>query len=172
MSFNQLDGQQLDRHVKAVAWLNIASEAFSLAMGGLVFLFFTGIGFVTGEAEAAGILAIVGTFACAIFWLFSLPGLIGGLGLLRRAKWARVLLLIVSLFNLIWFPIGTMISLYTFWVLLQDGAAPYFERPSAEAYEDEYDEPYDGDVVYEDEYVYEDDDEYVYEDDDRDPVTS
>jgi hypothetical protein len=40
--------------------------------------------------------------------------------------WGRVLAIIVAVFGLINFPIGTAISIYALFVLLQNAAADYF----------------------------------------------
>jgi uncharacterized membrane protein len=50
--------------------------------------------------------------------VLSVPA-IGGIGLLRGQEWARILVLILSVLNLFNIPIGTAISMYSIWVLMQ-----------------------------------------------------
>ncbi len=49
--------------------------------------------------------------------LVGIPALIGGYGLYHRKAWGRYTLLILSLFLLLKFPIGTFIGLYALWAL-------------------------------------------------------
>lgn len=63
------------------------------------------------------------------YWL--LPGLLAGIGLLKRKSWARILALVVGFFSLFSFPLGTALAIYTFWVLLQDDSDDYFIVPKA-----------------------------------------
>ncbi|MFZ5519107.1 MAG: hypothetical protein ACOY90_20915 [Candidatus Zhuqueibacterota bacterium] len=58
--------------------------------------------------------------------LTAIPGIIGGIGLLKRKSWARILILIVAAIDLLDFPLGTALSVYSFWVLLQDESAKIF----------------------------------------------
>ena len=53
-------------------------------------------------------------FAC----LGLIPGLVGGISLLRSQSWARVFLLIPSAILLPLLPVGTAIGIYGFWTLL------------------------------------------------------
>jgi hypothetical protein len=51
--------------------------------------------------------------------LFSaLAGLAAGWGLFQRLAWARPLALVVNTLALVYFPFGTLLGLYTLWVLL------------------------------------------------------
>ena len=47
-------------------------------------------------------------------------GVLVGIGLLKRKPWARVLALVVAVFALFSFPIGTIIAIYSFWVLTRE----------------------------------------------------
>ena len=46
-----------------------------------------------------------------------MPGLIGGIGLLYRQPWARVVMIVVSILHLLNFPFGTALGAYGLWVL-------------------------------------------------------
>ena len=57
-------------------------------------------------------------FAIAgILVLLSAPGIIGGMGLLKRQSWARILVLVLGVINLINIPFGTALGIYTIWAL-------------------------------------------------------
>jgi len=47
------------------------------------------------------------------------PSLAGGIGLLRKKRWARILIIFVSLGFLVAFPIGTALGSYGLWALLK-----------------------------------------------------
>ena len=54
-------------------------------------------------------------------------GLAAGIGLLKRRQWARVLTLVLAVFDLMAIPIGTAFAVYAFWVLVQPRTAAMFE---------------------------------------------
>lgn len=134
---NQLNESQVRQHVLILGWLHIVGSLIFLAIGAFIFLLLTGIGVASGEAEAMAILSVVGTSVAIFLAILSLPGILAGIGLLMRKNWGRILAIVVGILNLVNFPIGTVIGVYTLWVLLQDTAAAVFvpERslpPSAE----------------------------------------
>jgi hypothetical protein len=55
--------------------------------------------------------------------------LLASFGLLREKNWGRILAIIVSFFNLFWFPIGTALGIYGLCVLLRNEATEYFVVP-------------------------------------------
>lgn len=118
--------KQMEQHVKILGWLHIIGHAIFLLIGALVFLLLAGIGVFSGEPEAAGILAIVGIFVGGLLLVLALPGILAGVGLLKRKTWGRWLGIIVGLLNLPNFPLGTAIGVYTLYVLFQDSATDYF----------------------------------------------
>ena len=50
----------------------------------------------------------------------SIPCIIGGAGLLNEKKWAEPLVLIIGCIALFFFPIGSIIGIYTIFVYVQD----------------------------------------------------
>ena len=54
-----------------------------------------------------------------------------GVGLLQYRSWARVLAIIMSVFLLFHFPIGTVIAIYAFWVLFSREGQEYYNARSA-----------------------------------------
>ena len=116
----------MESHVKAVGVLSIGLSVLGILIGIFVFVLLAGVGFMVHDEEAAPILAIVG-FAVGVFLLIlSIPGIIGGIGLLKRKEWARILVLITSAFHLLNVPIGTIIGAYSIWVLVQQDTIRIF----------------------------------------------
>ena len=58
--------------------------------------------------------------ATVVICLFSIPSIIGGIGLLNNKSWAMLLVLILGCFKLFSFPIGTAIGIYTIWVYTEN----------------------------------------------------
>ena len=54
-----------------------------------------------------------------------------GVGLLQYRTWARVLAVIMAVFMLFHFPIGTAIAAYAFWVLFSQEGQEYYKARSA-----------------------------------------
>ena len=61
-----------------------------------------------------------------ILSIFFVPGIVGGIGLLRHKQWVRYLVLILGILSLLNIPVGTALGIYTLWVLLQDETAKLF----------------------------------------------
>lgn len=124
---NSFTHDQLRTHVPIVAWLNIVGSILLLGIALFLLVLLPGIGIASGDRDAAGILAIVG-FSVGIFMaVLALPGLLAGIGLLKRKNWGRVLAIVVSFLNLLNFPLGTLLGGYSLWVLFQEAASTYFE---------------------------------------------
>ncbi len=129
---NQLSEQDMRLHVTILGWLFIVGHAFFLALAALMFLFFTGIGAVSGDAQAVVVLGVIGTVGGGFMVVLAIPGLIAGFGLLAHKSWARILGIVLGLLNLLNFPLGTILGLYAVWVLFQEAATPYFAlQPAA-----------------------------------------
>ncbi len=66
------------------------------------------------------IVPFIRMIAIGIIIIFSIPSIIGGIGLLNNKSWALTLLLVLGCFKLFSFPIGTAIGIYTIWVYSED----------------------------------------------------
>lgn len=107
----------MGKHVRILGWLHIVLGVFDLLIGMMAFGVLTGIGAVSGDPAAFGIMSGIGGFVGAIMLVMALPNLIVGLGLLRNwGGWVIVVAVILGVVNLMNFPIGTGIALYTFWI--------------------------------------------------------
>jgi len=120
---------QLASHVTILGWLHLVGHFCFLFIGIFIFLLLNTIGAVSGDRQALAILSVVGTGVGLLISVLALPGIAAGYGLLRRKPWGRILAIIVGLFSLANFPLGTALGVYTLWVLLQDGTAEYFATP-------------------------------------------
>jgi hypothetical protein len=89
-----------------------------------------GVGALADDPDATRILPFIGTVTAFFLFVISVPGIIGGIGLLQGKPWARILVLILAGFNLFNIPIGMAVGIYTIWVLLQEETAQLFDTAS------------------------------------------
>jgi hypothetical protein len=104
----------------------------TLSIFGIVIALIIGVvlGLVGGFIEdpvANKILPIIATVAIWVVIIFSIPGIIAGIGLFKRKEWARILTLILSVIKLMNIPIGTAVGAYSIWVLVQDETTALFK---------------------------------------------
>jgi len=118
----------MKQHVTVVAALQIGFGVLKTLIAAVVFLVLLAGGLISGEAEAMAITSIVGLFVAGFLVLTALPGIIGGLGLLRGKNWARVLVIFLAALDLLNFPIGTAVGAYTLWALLNNETAALFNE--------------------------------------------
>lgn len=124
-----MNQQDSETHVKIVAWLHIILSVLGLLITALVFLVFVVIGLLlaaSDETAAMGVFAVIATIVGGFLFLISVPGLIGGIGLLQRQNWARILVLILSVVQLFNVPFGTAVGIYSLWALTRDETAALF----------------------------------------------
>lgn len=128
---NLLNERDLRLHVNILGWLYIVGHAFFLVIALFIGMLLPTIGVFSGDPEAAIVLPIVGT-AVGIFLTFiALPGILAGYGLLKGRNWGRILAIIVGILGLVNIPIGTVVGVYTLFVLLQESANLYFAPPTS-----------------------------------------
>ena len=72
------------------------------------------------------ILTIVGFSAAAL----AAGVCAAGVGLLQHREWARTLAIIMSVFLLFHFPLGTAVGIYAFWVLFSREGQEYYKSQS------------------------------------------
>jgi WD40 repeat protein len=109
----------INRHVKILAWIHIV-------MGGgllLVALALLASVFVEGPEYTHTLPFLLGLFSWLAIGLL-IPCLTGGIGLLRKKRWARALIIFVSVGFLFAFPVGTALGAYGLWVLLKRETEP------------------------------------------------
>ncbi len=117
----------MEKHVTLVAVINIAFGFLGIFFGLVLFVVLIGAGIISHDPEALKITTIVGIAVGCFLILTSIPEIIGGFGLLRRRPWARILILVIAVMDLLFIPIGTLIGIYELWVLLQEDTAKLFK---------------------------------------------
>jgi hypothetical protein len=120
------ESKRMKQHVKVVGALHIGLGSLGILIACIVFVVLVGIARLADDVEAPRVLEFIGTVTAIFLSLISLPGIIGGIGLLQEREWARILVLILSGLNLFNVPIGTAVGLYSIWVLLQEETVQLF----------------------------------------------
>ena len=121
----------MEKHLNLLAAFHIAFAALGLLAAAVVFVALSGSGILSGDMDAAVWTTLLGLAIASFLVIVSIPGLIGALGVLKRKGWARILLMIVGAINLLNFPFGTMLGIYTLWVLIHEDTARLFRAPAA-----------------------------------------
>ena len=112
-------------HIQIAAALNIAIGVLFLAAAAAVFIFMTMASTIVASYESVAAGSIVGMVAVAVscfLAVLGLPSIIGGLGLFAEKSWAKPLVMVISILQLINIPFGTLLGAYTLWALLHEPA--------------------------------------------------
>jgi hypothetical protein len=117
----------MEKHVTLLGILYITLNFITLFAAVIVIIVFAGSAVLSGDEEAVTILSIVGSAIVIFLLILSVPGIIGGIGLLQKREWARILVIILAVFNLFNIPLGTALGIYSFWVLLHQDTTPLFK---------------------------------------------
>lgn len=105
------------KHVRILGWLQLFLGLFDLFIGLAAFGLLSGVGVLSGDPAAFGIMSLIGGFIGTLALILALPNLIVGIGLLLNwGGWVIVAAVILGLFNLAQAPFGTALALYTFWI--------------------------------------------------------
>lgn len=71
-------------------------------------------------AWATGVGATVTTGL--ILGVVGLPSIVAGVLLIRRTDWSRMMVIVLSVFDLFSFPVGTALGGFSLWILLKERA--------------------------------------------------
>jgi hypothetical protein len=129
----------MEKHISLVGILNIVYNALGII--GAFVLFAIAIGFRyffelisrCGHhgmdeipPEVMDILPFILSIIGILILTFSIIGIIGAVGVLKKKEWGRIIMLVTSFFNLIRMPLGTVLGVYSIWVLLNDETIRFF----------------------------------------------
>ena len=121
----------MEKHLNVVAALEIGFGIFWIVFGGIILFVLSLVGGLIDDKDARFILPLIGQIVAAFLFFTSIPGIIAGIGLVRRKEWGRILTLILSVIGLMNFPVGTAVGIYSIWVLVQDETVALF-KPAPE----------------------------------------
>jgi hypothetical protein len=132
----------MNMHVNILAWLLIGSGVLTGIMALLILFASQIVHHLTIPWPPSGdFIGNTRVGAHFISWIISVVGLAAGalaagvtaagVGLLQYRDWARTLAIIMAVFLLFHFPIGTATAIYAFWVLFSREGQSYFKARSA-----------------------------------------
>jgi len=123
---DMLSKKDFETHICVAGWLQIVNGLLGIVAGAFVAALILGVGIITEDAVALRIMALSASTLGGLLFVLSVPGLVAGIGLLRRASWSRIMALVLAAFELVLFPIGTVLGAYTVFVLSQQAAVDAF----------------------------------------------
>jgi hypothetical protein len=128
--------RDMNMHITILAWLLIGSGILT-GLGGMIVLF---AGQIVRHLPMPIARDIPPGMPPFIAWLTSVAGLgilalaaataAAGVGLLQYRQWARIFTIVVAVFMVFHFPIGTAIAVYAFWVLFSEEGQQYYKSRS------------------------------------------
>jgi hypothetical protein len=122
-----MEDSSMKKHVTLVAALQIGFSTMGIIAGIILFFVFSFAQSVIQDVEIAGpLIKFIGTVLPGMMLITSLLGLIGGIGLLTFQKWSRILVMVIAALICFVFPIGTVIGIYSLWVMMQDETIKMF----------------------------------------------
>ena len=131
----------MDLHIKVLAAFHLILGVLGLIGSLMIILIFGGLAGIINMAAtdnpdaslAVPVVGLIGGILVVVILTLSVPGIIAGLGLLKRRPWARILTIVLSVLHLINIPFGTLLGIYGLWVLLSQNTAPLFGVTSGAA---------------------------------------
>lgn len=118
----------MNTQVKVIGWLYIIMSALNLLGAACLSTMIFGGGLISQDPTAMAVTGIVSLICGGFLLLLAIPGLIVGVGLLKFKEWARILGIVLSVINLLNFPLGTALGIYALIILLNDETTPLFQE--------------------------------------------
>lgn len=118
----------MEKHINAVAALQIGLSIFNLVIAFLIFTILKLVISFVDDQNGELVLSVIANVIAIIFIVVSIPGLLAGFGLFKRQEWARILTLIISAIEVFNFPFGTAIGIYSIWALIQPENVAVFSK--------------------------------------------
>ncbi len=122
----------MKKHIELIGILHIVYHSIGLIIALIVMIVIAGGGLVSRDEIAIIVTLAVAMTISSMIIIFSVPGIIGGIGLLKMRPWARILILIMGFLALPEIPLGTALGIYTIWALMNDQTIKLFEQARKE----------------------------------------
>lgn len=127
----------MESHVRLLGIMYILAGVLFGITGLMLLVFAGGFSGIAAWAEnldlAAGsgslVVGYLGIFVTVLMLLLTVPSVVVGMGLMRFRPWARSLAMVVGVLHLANVPMGTVLAMYSFWVLLSPETEPLFSNP-------------------------------------------
>jgi hypothetical protein len=123
----------MEKHITLLMAFHFGLGIAGIVAACILFLAITGGGLLSGDQEAIAITGGIGSAVALLIFILSLPPIVAGFALLKREPWVRFLVLIIAVLDLMSIPFGTVLGVYTIWVLSQDQVVRLFSGGSTAA---------------------------------------
>ena len=118
---------KMEKHLTVVAALQVGFSVLGILAAIIVYTVLQNVMHFADDPETVNVLRIVARWVSLFLLVISIPGLVGGIGLFMKKNWARILVLIISVLDLLNIPLGTIIAVYSIWVLVQEDTVKLFD---------------------------------------------
>lgn len=115
------------RHITILGWLYAGFGVLGLLSALAVFGVFAGIGLFAGGLPEMPLIWGLGGAIAMFVAIMAVPNLLVGAGLVARWRWARIAGIVLGVVNLFNAPFGTLLGIYTFWVLFKEESVRIFQ---------------------------------------------
>ena len=125
-----------EQHNKYLGFAHLAYAALHSLMG-ILFGVIMGAMFSVIPAQRGGppppppLFFVVMGFFLLVFTLgWAVPSMIAAYALLKRKRWAKTAAIVAAVFAAVRMPVGTAVSVYTFWFLFSEPGRSLYDRPA------------------------------------------
>ncbi len=122
-----MEATKMKKHVTVVGAIHIGFGILGLIGAlGLYFALSFAKGVVGDEEIPIMVLGFLSLSLPILAGFLAIVGIAGGIGLLSFQVWARYLVIVIAALECLLIPVGTLLGVYTLWVLLQDETIQLF----------------------------------------------
>ena len=123
---------RMKKHVTIVGAIHIGIAILGLIGALVVYLLMDfARGMIPQEEIPDAVMKLISVILTSIpvlIAVISILRLVGGIGLLSQQMWARYVIIIVAIIGMMSVPIGTLLGVYSLWVLMQSETMKLFEN--------------------------------------------
>jgi hypothetical protein len=110
-------------HLTVIGAIYTALGAIGLMIAAVAVVATAGAGLISGDPQAIAVMSTISGFVGVLLLIPAVPFLVGGIGLLKGAAWARIVVLVLGCLCLLAIPLGTILGIYTILMLSKPEAA-------------------------------------------------
>jgi len=124
-----VDQQGLEQHrrILGISFIIINGLSLLAAVGVAVFMAAVGGVVPSAQPEERALMVAAGALVGGCLALLGLPGVLTGIGLLKRKAWARTVAFVLGILAIPNVPLGTLLGAYALWFYLQPGSDQVFD---------------------------------------------
>ena len=115
-------------HNKYVAYSHIVSGSLMCLLAFFMVVFMIAMTRFDPNGPPAVFMILMTVFVLGLYALFTVPSFVAAYGLLKKRKWARTAAIVGGVTAAMNSPIGTAVSIYTFWFLFSEPGKAMFEQ--------------------------------------------